>query len=169
MSPPHAADMEYLVRQAMSTGYQWSSLIAPPAYVAYILARKGHAELSINRILRATWIGGLGGASISGGGAYVRYAYSRQEFVRDKRMETAYNTSIVRRNDHSTIGSVLGAVAVPAILWKHANIVNLILGGAGLGGGIGLLTHYGRTLSEDPHPKVDIVLPVAPADKSQPT
>lgn len=33
------------------------------------------------------------GASISGGGAYVRYAYSSQEFVRDKRIETAYNVS----------------------------------------------------------------------------
>lgn len=169
MSQPHAADTEYLIRQSMTTGYQWSSLIAPPAYVAFILARRGRAELSINKILRTTWIGGLGGASISGGGAYVRYAYSSQESVRAKRIETAYNTSIVRRNDHSTIGSVLGAVAVPAILWKRASIVNLILGGAGLGGDIGLLTHYGRTVSGDPPPKVDIVLPVTPADISQST
>ena len=61
MSLAHA-DTEYLVRQAMNTGYQWSSLIAPPAYVAFVLARRGRAELSVNRILRATWIGGLGGA-----------------------------------------------------------------------------------------------------------
>lgn len=83
---------------------------------------------------------------MAGGAAYLRYAYSSQESVRVKRIETAYNvsypvlkqmrraflsmyvigqqTSIVRRNDHSIIGSVLGAVAVPAILWNRASIVN---------------------------------------------
>jgi hypothetical protein len=54
-------DTEYLVRQAMTTGYQWSSLLVPPVYVAYVLARRGRTALSINRVLRATWVGGLGG------------------------------------------------------------------------------------------------------------
>lgn len=36
-------------------------------------------------------------------------------------------TSIIRRNDHSTIGGVLGAVLVPAILWKRAGIINRML------------------------------------------
>ena len=47
--------------------------------------------------------------------------------------------------------------------------ITVILGGAGLGGGTGLLAHYGRTLSEDPHAKVDLVQPVTPIDKSQST
>ena len=59
MSYPH----EYLVRQAMTTGYQWSSLLVPPVYIAYVLARRGRATLSINRVLRATWVGGLSGKS----------------------------------------------------------------------------------------------------------
>ncbi|KAF8201583.1 hypothetical protein BJ912DRAFT_945780 [Pholiota molesta] len=164
ISDAHAADTEYLVRQAMNAGYQWSSLIVPPAYVAYIIARKGRGELSLNRILRATWVGGLGGVAVSGGAAYMRYAYSSPESVRAKRIETTYNTHIIRRNDHSTIGALLAAVAVPAIFWKRASTINLILGGAGLGSGIGLLAHYGRSFSGDP-PEVDGVIPVAAASE----
>ncbi|KAF8969878.1 hypothetical protein BDZ97DRAFT_1653399 [Flammula alnicola] len=162
MSGAHAADTDYLVRQAMNTGYQWSSLIVPPAYIAYVVARRGRADLSINRVLRATWVGGL--SAVSGGGAYLRYAYSGEEAVRMKRIETAYNTSILRRNDHSTIGGVLAAVLTPAILWKRASAVNLILGGAGLGSGVGVLTHYGRTVSGDPPSKVEVIQPVAAAE-----
>ena len=55
------ADAEYLIRQLMTTGYQWSSLIVPPVYIAYVLRRRG--ALSINRVLRATWVGGLSGKS----------------------------------------------------------------------------------------------------------
>lgn len=150
-------DTEYLVRKSMSTGYQWSSLVVPPAYIVYVAARKGRGYISLNKILRATWVGGLGGAAISGGIAYVRYAYSSEDSVRAKRLETAYNTSIVRRNDHSTIGGVLAAVLVPAIFWKRAGVVNLILGGAGLGSAVGLLTHYGRTATGDP-PLVEVVV-----------
>jgi len=67
-----------------------------------------------------------------------------------ERLKTVYNTNLLRRIDHSTIGGILGAVLVPAILWKRAGIVNLILGGAGLGSGIGLVTYYGRTTTGSP-------------------
>ncbi|PPQ86864.1 hypothetical protein CVT25_012583 [Psilocybe cyanescens] len=159
MSSAHAADTDYLVRQAMNTGYQWSSLIVPPAYLVYIVARKGRGSLSLDRFLAATWIGGLGGAAAFGGAAYVRNAYSSEQFVRARRIETAYDVDKLRRNDHSTIGGVLAAVITPAILWNRANVVNLILGGAGLGSTAGILTHYGRTMSGDP-PAVVEVLPV---------
>ena len=57
-------DTEYLIRQHMTTGYQWSSLIVPPVYIAYAL-RRGRGALSINRVLCATWVGGLSGKSAS--------------------------------------------------------------------------------------------------------
>ncbi|KAF9472766.1 hypothetical protein BDN70DRAFT_937927 [Pholiota conissans] len=92
----------------------------------------------------------------------MRYVYSSQESVRTKRIETAYNTHIVRRNDHSTIGAVVAAVATPAIFWKRASVINC---GAGLGSGIGLLTHYGRSVSGDPPPEVDVMMPVTAASE----
>ena len=86
-----------------------------------------------------------------------------------------WQTNLLRRNDHSTIGGIIGAVIMPAILWKRASIVNcrlqkqlsqfsysffqVILGGAGLGSGIGLLTHYSR--SSLPTQAEAIVLPVS--------
>jgi hypothetical protein len=57
----HAADTEYLVRKAAGTGYQFASLLIPPVYTTLILARRGRGTLSVNRLLRATWVGGLGG------------------------------------------------------------------------------------------------------------
>jgi hypothetical protein len=59
----HVADTEYLVRQAANTGYQWSSLLLPPAYIAYVTARRGRGALSLNKVLRATWVGGFGGTA----------------------------------------------------------------------------------------------------------
>ena len=56
-------DTEYLVRHAMTTGYQLSSLLVPPVYIVYVLARRGQIAFSINRVLRATWVGGLSGKS----------------------------------------------------------------------------------------------------------
>ncbi|TFK42779.1 hypothetical protein BDQ12DRAFT_676790 [Crucibulum laeve] len=157
----HAADTDYLVRQAMTTGYQLGSLLTPPAYLAFILARRGRGSFSLNRLLRATWIGGLGGTASAGGIAYARYAYSHEDSVRARRIKTAYDTDRIRRDDHATIGTLLMGVLTPAILWRRANIVNLILGGAGFGSSIGLLTHYARSLSGDPPPAAEVIIPVS--------
>jgi len=162
MSATHAADTEYLVRQSMNAGYQWASALVPPAYIAYIITRRGRGDLSLNRILRTTWIGGLAGAAATGGIAYLRYAYSNEQSVRAKRVETAYNVDNLRRNDHSTIGGILGAILTPALFWKRANIANLILGGAGLGSAAGLLAHYARTVSGDPPVDLEIIIASSP-------
>jgi hypothetical protein len=60
-STSRTGDTEYLVRKAMNTGYQFASLLTPPVYTALILARRGRSALSVNRLLRATWLGGVGG------------------------------------------------------------------------------------------------------------
>ena len=57
----HSADVDFLVRKAMNTGFQVFSLITPAAYTAFVIARKGRAAWSLNRTLRATWLGGIGG------------------------------------------------------------------------------------------------------------
>lgn len=152
----HSADTNYLVRLSMNTGYQIFSLLTPPIYTAFVLARKGRASWSLNRTLRATWVVGIGGAATFGGVSYLRYANSSFETTRTRRIEAAYDTSRVRREDHSTIGAVLMAVLTPALLWKRANPVNLILGGAGLGSGLGVLTHYTRSLTGDVPPRIDL-------------
>lgn len=61
----HAADTEYLVRRSMTKGYQLLSLLTPPIYTAIILGRHGRGAFFINRLLRATWVGGAVGAYCS--------------------------------------------------------------------------------------------------------
>jgi len=154
----HAADTEYLVRKAAGTGYQFASLLIPPVYTALILARRGRGTLSVNRLLRATWVGGLGGGLTCGGLAYGWYARSNEEFVKTKRLQTVYDDRRVRADDHAMIGTFLMSVLTPALFWHRAHAVNLVLGGAGLGSSFGLLTYYGRSLIS-PGEKTDI--PVA--------
>ncbi|TFK25067.1 hypothetical protein FA15DRAFT_591346 [Coprinopsis marcescibilis] len=156
----HAADTEFLVRKSMNTGYQVATLLAPPVYTAFIIARRGRSSWSLNRTLRATWVGGFAGSAAFGGATYVRYANSSIEHTRAQRISSAYDTNRIRREDHSTIGAVLTAVLFPAILWNRASAVNLILGGAGIGSSAGVLTHYLRNISGDtPEPVLPPVNP----------
>jgi hypothetical protein len=55
------ADTEYLVRRSMTKGYQLFSIITPPIYAGFSLFRKGRGHLTMNRLLRATWLGGAAG------------------------------------------------------------------------------------------------------------
>lgn len=57
-----SADVEYMVRRGMTKGYQLFSLLTPPIYTAFILTRRGRTQFSMNRLLRATWLGGAIGA-----------------------------------------------------------------------------------------------------------
>lgn len=63
MSITSQVDREYLVRRSMSKGYQYASLSMPPLYTIFVLARRsaGAAPWSLNRMLRATWIGSIAG------------------------------------------------------------------------------------------------------------
>lgn len=58
----HSADVEYFVRRGMTKGYQLLSLLTPPVYAVFAVSRYGRSHLSVNRILRATWMGGSAGA-----------------------------------------------------------------------------------------------------------
>jgi len=149
---PHAADVEFLVRRSMTKGYQLFSLLTPTAYATFILARKGRAQFSINRFLRATWVGGAVGCVAGGGFEYIRSANSSEVTVRNRHIRSAYDTASLRADDHSTIGALLFAVLTPALFWRRASTINLVLGGAGIGSSIGVLTHYSRTLTGDSPP-----------------
>ncbi|KAG1819502.1 uncharacterized protein BJ212DRAFT_1445955 [Suillus subaureus] len=148
--------MEVLVRRGMTKGYEVFSLLTLPAYAAFVLMRKGKGHFTVNRFLRATWAGGAVGCAGGGMLEYVRSSRASEATVTSRRVQHAYDAASLRADDHSTIGAILFAVLTPAILWKRASTVNLVLGGAGIGSAIGLLTHYGRTVTEDITPDVQI-------------
>lgn len=150
-----AADREFLVRRSMSIGYQYFSLLMPPLYTAVVLSRRrmGAQPWAIGRMLRATWIGGIAGIAQGGALEYFRTSHENAETLRNRRINAMYNISSIRAEDHSTIGALLGAMLTPAIFWKRARLVHLVLGGAGIGAGFGLLTHWTRNFTEGPLPK----------------
>jgi hypothetical protein len=55
------ADTQYLVRRSMTKGYHLFSILTPPIYIGFVLYRKGRAHFTVNRLLRATWLGGVAG------------------------------------------------------------------------------------------------------------
>ena len=62
----HNADIEYFVRRGMTKGYQLMSVVTPIVYTVFATTRYGRAHLNVNRLLRATWMGGsLGESSCS--------------------------------------------------------------------------------------------------------
>ncbi|KAI0031815.1 hypothetical protein K488DRAFT_51237 [Vararia minispora EC-137] len=155
------ADTEFLVRKSMTKGYQLFSALVPPAYTGFVLLRRPRGHFSINRLLRATWVGGGVGASlflsqnwIATGGAYgyARSVSSSPDALRMRRLRAAYDADSLRADDHATIGALLFAVLTPAVLWKRATTIHLILGGAGLGAAVGLTTHTVRHITGDPAP-----------------
>lgn len=156
LAAARAADTEFLVRRSMTKGYQLLSILTPPLYTAFTLFRRGRGHITVNRLLRATWLGGAVGVAGGGGFEYVRSANSSIETVRNRRIRALYNTSSLRADDHATIGALLFAVVTPALFWKRATSFNLILGGAGLGSAAGLLTHLGKIVTGDTAPPADI-------------
>ncbi|CAE6424636.1 hypothetical protein ACGC1H_002573 [Rhizoctonia solani] len=147
----HAADSDYILRQYSSRGYQMLSFAAPLAYTGYALARG--RPWSIQQTLRATWLGGIGGA-VAGAGLGWSWATSNNpERVHKARVKMAYDRSSLRVNDHSTIGALLGAMLTPAILLKRARTLDLLLGGAGIGSSAGVMVHWWRSMTE-PDPGV---------------
>ncbi|CUA74160.1 hypothetical protein RSOLAG22IIIB_05451 [Rhizoctonia solani] len=146
----HAADSDYILRQYSSRGYQTLSFVAPIAYTGYTLARG--RPWSIQQTLRATWLGGLGGAAAGAGLGWSWATSSNPERVHKARVKMAYDRSSLRLNDHATIGALLGAMLTPAIFLKRARAFDLILGGAGVGSSAGVMVHWWRSMTEsDPN------------------
>lgn len=84
-------DMAYVIRHSMKKGYQALSLITPPAYAAISLYRHGRRGFNINKLLRATWIGGGIGVGMGGGAAWLRLRSQSPESVHDRRIRLMYN------------------------------------------------------------------------------
>jgi hypothetical protein len=141
-----AADYEAVLRHAAFKGYQVANLITPPLYVAICLARK--RPMSVNAFLRNMWVSSVFGTAGGAAAAVAKLRDADPESITDRRVRLAYNRTQIRTDDHSTIGIILGSVLAPAIFWRRGRIINLVLGGAALGSGAGIMTHLYRSWQE---------------------
>ena len=89
------SDTEFLIRHSMLKGYQALSLLTPPLYTLFTLYRHGRPGFTINRLLRATWIGGGIGTAAGGGLAWTRLRSQTPESLQDRRTRLAYNVRVV--------------------------------------------------------------------------
>ena len=71
------ADTQYLVRRSMTKGYQLLSIITPPIYIGFNLFRKRSSQITVNRVLRATWLGGVAGMYPTTGRPNIRIYISQ--------------------------------------------------------------------------------------------
>ncbi|KAH9998120.1 hypothetical protein BJV74DRAFT_237800 [Russula compacta] len=156
------ADTDYLVRRSMTKSYQLFSILAPPLYTGFSLFRKGRGYLTINRILRATWLGGAGGIACGGAFEYLRSTNSSSETLHSRRIRAAIDRASHRADDHATVGALLCAVLTPAIFWRRGSTIHLVFGGAGLGTAAGYFTHIARSASGDVPPTPVVPPPIAP-------
>lgn len=76
----------------------------------------------------------------------------------------------IRAEDRGTIGALLFAALTPALLWKRARAIHLVLGGAGIGSAIGSSVHLWKAYTEREGIPAPVITPgpiVPPAGTSE--
>ncbi|WFD34538.1 hypothetical protein MCUN1_001379 [Malassezia cuniculi] len=132
-------DTSYLLAFRGLQGAQIASIAATPLY---LLSAIRHRRFSIRKFAKANWVVPIFGA-VTGAGVGWANATQYTPAVLSRRVEEVrLDVNRIRRDDFHLIGSFVGAIAFPAIFLRSAGLVNGILGGAGIGGAIGIGAHY---------------------------
>ncbi|SOV07728.1 uncharacterized protein UDID_07963 [Ustilago sp. UG-2017a] len=138
-----AEDSAYYVGRYTIQGLQYGCLAATPLYLLQAARGRG---FSLRALARYNWILPVTGA---GAGSVAGYAATSQldhPSLAAKTSELRLDAQRVRKDDLHLIGSVLGALVLPAIFLKRTGLVNGLLGGAGLGGAGGMVVHQVQKL-----------------------
>ncbi|KZO99330.1 hypothetical protein CALVIDRAFT_595948 [Calocera viscosa TUFC12733] len=126
-----SVDTSFLARTRALQFSQLASLGLPPLYTAVTLYRRH--PLTVNRFLRASWIGTASAALLGGGWELVMLQGMQPLELGEHAWAVGHDANRLRSQDYSLIGSFLGALTTSAVLWKRARKVHLVLGGAVLG------------------------------------
>lgn len=139
-------DSAYYVGRYTIQGLQYGCLAATPVYLLQMVRGRG---FSLRGLARYNWlIPSLGAV----GGSVAGYAAASQLDHPSLAARTSglrLDAQRVRQDDLHLIGSVLGSLVLPAIFLKRVGLFNGLLGGAGLGGSVGLITHQIQKLGKN--------------------
>ncbi|SPO31287.1 uncharacterized protein UTRI_05902_B [Ustilago trichophora] len=138
-------DTAYYIGRYTISGLQIGCLAATPLYLLQTLRGRG---FTLRGLTRYNWLIPTIGAA---GGSVAGYAAASQldhSSLAAKTSDLRLDAQRVRQDDLHLIGSVLGALVVPAIFLKRVGLVNGLLGGAGLGGSVGLITNQVQRLGK---------------------
>ncbi|EST08357.1 hypothetical protein PSEUBRA_002114 [Kalmanozyma brasiliensis GHG001] len=138
-------DSAYYIGRYTVQGLQYGCLAATPLYLVSAIRGRG---FSLRGLARANWLIPSVGAAA---GSVAGYAATSQLSHPDLSARTSglrLNSNRVRQDDLHLIGSVLGALVLPALFLSRVGLINGLLGGAGLGGAAGLVTHQVQRLGK---------------------
>ena len=111
---------------------------------------------ALKGLARYNWILPILGAGIGAGVGWAESIQISAPLLAYRTSAVRADTERMRRDDFHLIGSVVGALTLPALFLRHVGLFHGILGGAGLGGATGVLTFYGKRYSEDSLPDLPI-------------
>jgi len=94
------------------------------------------------------WVGNVVVAGAGAAGEYALEGGKGAKEVSERAWAAQHDANRVRASDYSAIGMLLGSLLTPAVLWKRAPRVHLILGGAVLGEGVGWGVHLWQRFVE---------------------
>ncbi|KAG8790883.1 hypothetical protein FRC16_000683 [Serendipita sp. 398] len=171
-----SSDYNYLVHKWVARGWQNGCVLGVPVLMVISSFRKRkpvtevvkstksswwrlskstqtgevRSKTLLEKTLRYTWQGGLGGAAIGGGLGAARYYGMDKRELRKKRIELQFAEKNLRRDGLATIGGVLTSVLITALFWNKAPLVDLILGGSGIGTITGVASAVAMAWNEPP-------------------
>ncbi|WFD49331.1 hypothetical protein GLX27_004011 [Malassezia furfur] len=147
-------DQSYLIAFRSLLGAQVASVAATPTYLVHAL-RKGSFRL--RGLARYNIAVPLIGAVLGGAGGWVEGSQLSPAVLARRVSDSRLDVVRARRDDYQLIGSVVGALTLPALFLRRVGLITGMLGGAGLGSAVGVLTFYGKGYLHDNEP----VLPVS--------
>ena len=94
--------------------------------------------------LTRSWVVPILGAAVGSGVGWANASQFTPAVLARRVEEARLDADRVRRDDFHLIGAFVGAVAFPAIFLRSAGLFNGVLGGAGIGGAVGLGAFFYR-------------------------
>lgn len=145
-----SSDYNYLVQKWAVRGWQNGCLVGIPLFMIVSRRFTFKSRGPLERVLRATWMGGAAGTVAGGTLGVARYYGMDKHELRRRRIELQFSEKNLRRDGFATIGGVITSLLVTGLWWNHASFVNLILGGSGIGTIAGVAAALTMDLQEPP-------------------
>jgi hypothetical protein len=110
--PQAEGEKSYMIERWSLSGLQYATLAATPLYALSAL-RKG--QFSIRQLVRYNWVVPILGAAAGGAGAFAMTSRETAAATAARTVEMRMSKATVKRDDMHLVGSVVGALLVPAL------------------------------------------------------
>lgn len=129
----------------MTLGTQVASVAATPLYLINSI-RKGSFRL--RGLARYNWVVPALGCALGAAGGWTESLQTSAPSLAFRVANVRADAERMRRDDYQLIGAVVGGLTLPAIFLRRVGLVNGLLGGAGLGSAVGVLSLIGKEYTD---------------------